>query len=238
MLGELEVRDRDTDVPIRGAKQRALLLLLLVRAGETVQADRLADDLWGDAPPAGWCERAAGTRVEAAARASASAVRWSSPAPAAIGSRPRTTTSMPCASSTEPHARHAALVQGDASVAADELRAALSLWRGPALDGSDDEGLLRREAQRLEELRWAVLEDRIDADLQCGRHGELVAELEDLVATLPAPRAPSRLPHACPLSIGSAGRGTSRLPGGPRRARRGARARPRSRSPRTLGARS
>ncbi len=53
MLGDLEVADGDVELPIRGAKQRALLLLLLVRARETVQADRLADELWGDDPPGG-----------------------------------------------------------------------------------------------------------------------------------------------------------------------------------------
>ena len=53
MLGELQVVDGDVDVPIRGAKQRMLLLLLLVRARETVQAERLADELWGDDQPAG-----------------------------------------------------------------------------------------------------------------------------------------------------------------------------------------
>ena len=53
MLGELQVVDGDVDLPIRGAKQRALLLLLLVRARETVQAERLADELWGDDLPAG-----------------------------------------------------------------------------------------------------------------------------------------------------------------------------------------
>ena len=53
MLGELEVSDGDVELPIRGAKQRALLLLLLVHARETVQAERLADELWGDDLPAG-----------------------------------------------------------------------------------------------------------------------------------------------------------------------------------------
>ena len=65
------------------------------------------------------------------------------------------------------------------------LGEALGLWRGPALDGDDDSDPLRREATRLEELRWAVLEDRIDADLRQGRHAELVAELEQRVAEAP-----------------------------------------------------
>jgi predicted ATPase/class 3 adenylate cyclase len=57
-------------------------------------------------------------------------------------------------------------------------------WRGPALADNDSE-VLRAEAVRLDELRWRALERRIDADLNLGRHGELVAELEALVAAMP-----------------------------------------------------
>src|SRR5687767_1393655 len=53
MLGELQVLDGVVVVPIRGAKQRLLLLLLLVRARENVPAERLADELWGDVQPGG-----------------------------------------------------------------------------------------------------------------------------------------------------------------------------------------
>ena len=74
---------------------------------------------------------------------------------------------------------------GDPIAAADACRRALALWRGPALDGSDDEGILRREATRLEELRSGALEDRIDADLQSGRDVELVGELEQLIGEAP-----------------------------------------------------
>ena len=54
MLGEVEVvGDDGVELPVRGIKQRALLLTLLVRANETVPADRLADELWGEDVPAG-----------------------------------------------------------------------------------------------------------------------------------------------------------------------------------------
>ena len=76
-------------------------------------------------------------------------------------------------------------MEGDVEVAVEVLRGALALWRGPPLDGSDDEGLLRREAARLDELRWTVLEDRVDAELRDGRDAELVAELEALVGEAP-----------------------------------------------------
>jgi predicted ATPase/DNA-binding SARP family transcriptional activator len=76
---------------------------------------------------------------------------------------------------------HDALTRGDANLAADRLSEALSLWRGPALGDIADEPFARAEAARLDELRLAALEDRIDADLVLGRHGDVVAELERLV---------------------------------------------------------
>ena len=51
ILGPLEVVDGDGAIPLGGAKPRALLLLLLMHAGEVVSADRLIDDLWNGSPP-------------------------------------------------------------------------------------------------------------------------------------------------------------------------------------------
>jgi hypothetical protein len=65
------------------------------------------------------------------------------------------------------------------------LGAALALWRGAALADFALEEFAQAEANRLEELRLAVLEDRIEADLALGRHGPLVAELERLIAENP-----------------------------------------------------
>src|SRR6185436_3463165 len=68
---------------------------------------------------------------------------------------------------------------------ADSLHAALELWRGPALADLAYESFAREEASRLEELRLAVQERRIDADLEGGRSAELVTELEGLIAEHP-----------------------------------------------------
>ena len=64
---------------------------------------------------------------------------------------------------------------------AEKLRAALALWRGPALEDLAFEPFARDEVGRLEEARLAALEQRIDADLELGSAGELVGELEQLV---------------------------------------------------------
>src|SRR5918994_2031305 len=65
------------------------------------------------------------------------------------------------------------------------LREALGLWRGPALDEFAYEPFAQAAIAELEELRLAALEERLEADLALGRHAELVAELEGLVAEHP-----------------------------------------------------
>ena len=77
----------------------------------------------------------------------------------------------------------AALADGDAGEAAELLREALALWRGPALGELAYD--LPAAAGRLEDLKLAAVEDRIDADLALGRHAALVAELAELVERHP-----------------------------------------------------
>ncbi len=76
------------------------------------------------------------------------------------------------------------LGDGAAEAAAATLREALALWRGPALEDFDDE-FARGDRTRLEELRAAALELRIDADLALGRHEQVAAELASLTAEHP-----------------------------------------------------
>ena len=59
------------------------------------------------------------------------------------------------------------------------------MWRGGVLADLADYAFTRPEAARLEELRLAAVEARIDADLALGRHDALTAELEQLVAEHP-----------------------------------------------------
>jgi len=74
--------------------------------------------------------------------------------------------------------------RGELAAAADTLRGALDLWRGPALDGMVCQGLAG-EAQRLNEQRLACLERRIEVDLALGRHADLTGELTALVGEHP-----------------------------------------------------
>ena len=74
---------------------------------------------------------------------------------------------------------------GEPRERAEKLRAALSLWRGPALEDLAFESFAQTEIARLEEARLEALEERLDADLALGRAGDLVIELEGLVAQHP-----------------------------------------------------
>ncbi|WP_419993875.1 AfsR/SARP family transcriptional regulator [Streptomyces boninensis] len=78
-----------------------------------------------------------------------------------------------------------AAVAGEAADAARLFAQALALWRGPAFAGQECAVLVREEAARLEAARQRVTEERIDADLTLGRHGEVVAELTALVTRHP-----------------------------------------------------
>jgi DNA-binding SARP family transcriptional activator len=69
--------------------------------------------------------------------------------------------------------------------ASGTLRAALGLWRGPALIDVVDAPIARAQAARLEEARLVATEERLDADLACGRHAELTAELDALTQAHP-----------------------------------------------------
>jgi DNA-binding SARP family transcriptional activator len=79
----------------------------------------------------------------------------------------------------------AALAEGEPAEAAALLREALALWRGAPLSDFAYEAFAQDEIHRLEELQVAAIEDRIDAELALGLHGQLVPELEGLVARHP-----------------------------------------------------
>jgi len=169
-------------VALGGQKRRALLAVLLLEPNAVISRDRLIDALWGDDPPEtarntvqvyisqlrkllpeGTLETAPpGYRlvVEPAAVDLFEFIRLSAEGRAALAAR-------------------------DAAGAAERLRAALALWRGPPLADLAWEPFAQSEIVRLDELRLAALEDRIDADLALGRHGQLVGELEGLVAEHP-----------------------------------------------------
>ena len=168
ILGPLEVVDEGTPIPLGGARQRALLALLLTRPNQVVSKDRLIDDLWGDEQP----------------RTAANTVQYYVSQLRKLLGADRITTQPPgyairVEAGELDLERFETLVEGGD---AEALREALSLWRGPPLADFAYEPFARDEIARLEELRLIALEKRIDGDLEAGRHIELVPELERLVS--------------------------------------------------------
>jgi DNA-binding SARP family transcriptional activator len=182
ILGPLEVWDGGAEVVLGGRKPRALLALLLLHPNEVVSADRLIDELWGEHPS----ERAA-----AALRVNVSRLRK------ALAQDVLATRSPGYVIRVEPDdfdldrferlvdEARGLLARDLPADAAERLREALSLWRGPALADFAYESFAQTAITRLEEIRLAAVELRIDADLALGRHDELVGELEALVAEQP-----------------------------------------------------
>ena len=171
ILGPLEVVDEGVTMPLGGARQRAVLALLLTRPNQVVSTDRLIDDLWGAEQP----------------KTAANTVQYYVSQLRKLLGTDRITTRPPgYAIKVEPGEldleRFESLVErGDP----EALREALALWRGPPLADFAYESFARDEITRLEELRLIALEKRIDLDLDAGRHAELVPELEQLISAHP-----------------------------------------------------
>ena len=172
ILGPFEVLAENGAVSIAGAKERSLLALLLLHGGRVVSTDRLIDSLWGEEPPE-TARKSLQVRVAGLRKALGQDRIVTSP------SGYRVSLARPEDLDLERFERLAAIVD------AESLREALSLWRGPALIDFAHEPWAIAPAARLEEVRLAVLEKRIDADLMLGRHGDVVGELEELVVAHP-----------------------------------------------------
>ena len=187
LLGPLEALDNERQLPLGGAKQRALLAVLLLRANELVSVDRLIDDLWAEQPP----ETAAHV-----IQVYVSQLRKVLGADAIVTRKPGY---ILAAGPTQVDLRRfeqlaeegvRRLKAGDAETSARTLREALALWRGPALSDFTFEPFAQGPIARLEELRLAVLEERIEADLRLGGQPELIGELEQLVGRNPLRERP------------------------------------------------
>jgi predicted ATPase/DNA-binding SARP family transcriptional activator len=179
ILGPLEVAQGDRLLSLAGA-QRSLLALLLLSANEVVSADRLIDELWGE-------------RAPESGRA-ALQVRVSQLRKALGGDSGRIVTRAPgYLLRVDPDELDLYVFErlvreadgAEPAEAAAKLREALGVWRGAALDDLSHESFAQPAIRRLEELRLAALEKRVEADLGLGRHAELTAELETLVEEYP-----------------------------------------------------
>lgn len=183
LLGPLELRDSsDRLVLLPRRKQRALLALLLLRAGTIVGTGEIVEALWGGRPPAS-------ARANLYSYISDLRRTLSRVAPT-DDPRPQSTSAgyqldvgvdeydalvfeeLSAAGRRELAARRPAL-------AAESLARALGLWRGPALWGVDPHPWVLPYTSRLEEARLATFEDQVEARLLLGQHADLAVELSD-----------------------------------------------------------
>ena len=177
LFGELEAVAEGVPVPVRGAKQRALLALLALQRGQPVSADRLIDVLWGDgqaAHPA----NALQAQIGQLRRTFGAAAILTSEAGYALAVGPDDVDIVRFGRLVAEGRRLA--VDGEAALASAVLGEALGLRRGEPLAEFADAGFASAERAQLEELTLLAVEARAGADLMLGRHGELAAELEAL----------------------------------------------------------
>lgn len=187
ILGPLEVRADGAPIAVGGARQRALLAVLVVHANEIVSSDRLIDDVWGDRPPA-TATNTLQVHLSRLRRALAAADGGRSPlVRVRDGYRLELDPEQVDVHRFEQLVAQArtALAAGDHARAAAGLDSALRLWRGPPLADVADTPFVRVAGAELAELRLAALKDRIDADLALGRHGDVVGELRQLAREHP-----------------------------------------------------
>ncbi|MFB7452743.1 BTAD domain-containing putative transcriptional regulator [Streptomyces sp. NPDC056194] len=186
LLGTLRLTCGDREIRLGGARQRAVLALLMLRHGRTVSVDELAETVWDGSPPP-----TARTQISICVAQLRKLFREAGVEGEAI------VTSHPgYRLDTEGHGLdlvdflsltgHASALAGSGRTAeaADAYRRALALWRGPALDGLTGYAL-EQEACWLEEQRLTALDGHAELRLALGRHQELTAELAALVREHP-----------------------------------------------------
>jgi len=185
LLGPLVVRDGTRTVTVSAPQQRVLLATLLLNAGRVVSLDALAEVLWDGESPAGarGALHSAVQRLRATLGPSGADLIETQPPGYLItvedGALDAAAFSMLAARG------HAAAEAGRWTEAADVLRQALALWRGEPLADVPSLLLRDREVPPIVDKRLQALATRVDADLHLGRHGEVVAELRQLVAAHP-----------------------------------------------------
>jgi predicted ATPase/DNA-binding SARP family transcriptional activator len=201
VLGPVEAERDGELLPLGGARQRALLSLLLLEAGRSVGRDWLIDELWAGEPPDG---------ADTTLRSYVSRLRT------ALGDGP-SITATPAGYSADVDAERvdarrferlirdaeSALARRNPGKARDLARDSLRLWRAAPFGELASDGALRVEAERLEELRLRAIELRLEAEIALGEGGAAVDELDALVRQHPFRE---RLWHHLMVALYRAGR--------------------------------
>lgn len=189
VLGPVEVRRDGRPLDLGGPQQRAVIAHLALDAGRVVSVERLIDRLWGESPP----RTPLGTlqsyvsrlrRVVEPAREAGGAPR------VLVSEAPGYVLQVPT-EQVDVHRFRSLVAEGRAVATADPAAAvarfdeALALWRGPAFAGVGPDETVRPIVVRLDEEHAAAIEDRFDALLALGRHGEVIPALQQAVVDQP-----------------------------------------------------
>ena len=178
ILGPLEVLGDGRAVPLGGRRLRALLTNLLLQPRQVVPTDQLVHDLWGDEPP-----RTAATSLHNLVSQLRRLIGPDVLVTRAPGYMLDVESEQIDAYRFERALRDARRLPP--AERREQLVRALGLWRGPPLVDFGYEDFAQAEIRRLEELRLGAIGERIEADLELGRHGDVVAELDTLVREHP-----------------------------------------------------
>jgi DNA-binding SARP family transcriptional activator/DNA-binding beta-propeller fold protein YncE len=178
ILGPVAVVDDGRELDLGAPKQRALLALLVLHRNEPVASDVLVDLLWAGEPPAAAHKSlqiyvSGLRRVLGRARLETRGRSYLLHVDDGELDLDRFEALVESARETEPRRR------------ADALLQALALFRGEPLANVRYEEFAKADIARLEELRLQTIEERIEAELACGREGTVLPELEALVASHP-----------------------------------------------------
>jgi DNA-binding SARP family transcriptional activator/tetratricopeptide (TPR) repeat protein len=189
VLGPLRVWRGETVVDLGPVQQRVVLAVLVLQAGRPVGRQQMINAVWGEATP-----RNAVNLVQRHASGLRRALEPERPGHTPSGllawteagyllTVPNGALDLDVFEGELSRAR-AARTAGRLGEATEALHSALGLWRGPVCDGLSSP-FLDAQAARLDESRISVLEERIELDLAVGVHGDLIAELRDLIAEHP-----------------------------------------------------
>ncbi|HXX91152.1 MAG TPA: BTAD domain-containing putative transcriptional regulator [Acidimicrobiales bacterium] len=190
VLGPFEVHDGGDVVAVGAFRQRAVLALLTIHAGEALSTDRIIEEVWAGAPPPSalrtlhaYVSRLRGVLHAGDGSGGRRELLQSRHPGYVLAVDPSEIDAVRFDRAVDRAAE--ALAEGGAEEAAGDLREALGLWRGTAFADFAYEPFAATESQRLMERRLQAVELRIDADLALARHAPVAAELEGLVAEHP-----------------------------------------------------
>ena len=190
ILGPVEAWEDGRSLPLGGAKQRALLAILLTQANQVIAADRLIELIWPGEPP-DTAAHSLQVYVSELRKVLEPKHRAGAPHAVLISQAPGYLIRVE-GDGLDLNRFQRLVDKGKQSIsngapesASAEFREALDIWRGPALADFAAQPFALSVVVRLNEAKLRALEDRIDADLALGRHADLVGELDSLVGQHP-----------------------------------------------------